>query len=199
VLAGLSLSDDRPVGKPELRTDRLVLVPQTLGAARALVEGRDVGLPLAVGYPHADTLDGLRMHVEHGGPDDGGWFVTLAQDGRVIGDCGTHGWVDDTGRVEIGYGLAAPFRGRGFGTEAVRAMVGWLCAQPEVRELTASVELGNDASRRLLARLGFTEPNPHDHYGVDHALVVFRPCDLPKEVLGSGAEGGDGGEDGGPG
>ena len=29
-----------------------------------------------------------------------------------------------TGRVEIGYGLAAPFRGRGFGTELVGALVG---------------------------------------------------------------------------
>lgn len=141
--------------RPQLRTERLVLVPQTREAGLALLEGRDCGLPLAEGYPHADSLDGLRMYVEHGGPDDGGWFVTLAEDGRVVGDCGTLGWTDEQGRVEIGYGLAAPFRGRGLGTEAVRVLADWVAAQPGVRTVTASVEVGNEASRRLLERLGF--------------------------------------------
>ena len=141
--------------RPQLRTERLVLVPQTREAALALLEGRDCGLPLAEGYPHADTLDGLRMYVEQGGPDDGGWFVTLAEDGRVVGDCGTLGWTDEQGRVEIGYGLAAPFRGRGLGTEAVRVLADWVATQPGVRTVTASVAVGNEASRRLLERLGF--------------------------------------------
>ncbi len=110
-------------GRPRLTTTRTVLVPQSLDAARALLAGEDPGLPLADGYPHADSLDAMRMYVEHGGPDDGGWFVTLADDGRVVGDCGTFGPPDDEGRVEVGYGLAAPFRGRGLGTEAVGALV----------------------------------------------------------------------------
>lgn len=154
--------------RPTLRTDRLVLVPQTRDAALALLAGTDCGLPLAEGYPHADTLDGLRMYVEHGGPDDGGWFVTLSEDGRVVGDCGTLGWVDDDGRVEIGYGLAAPFRGRGLGTEAAGALADWVAAQPEVRVVTASVEVGNEASRRLLERLGFVLTGERDrHWQLD--------------------------------
>ena len=150
--------------RPTLRTDRLVLVPQTLAAARSLLAGGDGGLALAEGYPHADTLDGLRMLAEHGGPDDGGWFVTLAEDGRVVGDCGTLGWVDDAGRVEIGYGLAAPFRGRGLGTEAVRALADWVGAQPGVSAVIASVEVGNEPSRRLLDRLGFVLTGEADRH-----------------------------------
>lgn len=149
--------------RTELLTRRLVLVPQTLAATRALVEGTDPGLVLAEGYPHADTLDGLRLAAAGGG-EDGGWFITVRepdaangsqQIGSVIGDCGTKGWVDEAGQVEIGYGLAAPWRGRGFGTEAVEALVGWLLLQPDVRRVVAEVELGNSASRRLLERLGF--------------------------------------------
>ena len=133
-----------------------MLLPQTLEAARALLAGDDAGLPLADGYPHADTFDALRMFVENGSTDDyGGWFVTLA-DGRVIGDCGTIGWTDQDGRVEIGYGLAAPYRGKGYGTEAVRVLADWVAAQPGVTAVTADVEVGNNASRRLLERLGFT-------------------------------------------
>jgi len=160
------------VTRPELRTDRLLLVPQTMDAARALLDGEDCGLPLAEGFPHADTFDALRMWVQHGGPDDGGWFVTLAEDGRVIGDCGTHGPVDDAGTVEIGYGLAAPFRGRGFGTELVGALSGWLAAQPSVRVVTASVEVGNEPSRRLLDRLGFVLTGEVDrHWQFELAAV----------------------------
>ena len=161
--------------KPTLRTERLVLVPQTIEQARALLAGEDSGLELAPGYPHADTLDGLGMWVEHGGPDDGGWFVTLAGDGRVVGDCGTHGPADDEGRLEIGYGLAGPSRGRGLGTEAVRAMADWLAAQPGVRALTAEVEVGNEASRRLLERLGFTLTGTADgHWQLE------RPTTAPR-------------------
>lgn len=158
--------------RPVLTSGRVVLIPQTLDAAKALLEGTDPGLPLGEGYPHADTMDALRMFVEHGGPDDGGaysggWFVTLAEDGRVIGDCGTFGPPAEDGRVEIGYGLAGPFRGRGFGTEAVRTLVDWLVAQDEVRTVTASVEVGNEPSRRLLATLGFAlvaESDGHWHF-----------------------------------
>ena len=155
---------------PDLRSERLVLVRQTREAVLALLSGEDCGLLLAEGYPHADTLDGLRLGVEHGDPDwsqQGGWFVTLKEDGRVIGDCGTHGGVDDEGRVEIGYGLAAPWRGRGYGTEAVTALVDWSAGRPGVRVVEASVEVGNETSRRLLSRLGFTlvdTANSHWHF-----------------------------------
>lgn len=154
-----------------LRTERLVLVPQTRAAAAALLDGRDCGLPLADGYPHADTVDGLRMFVEHGGDDDGGWFATLADDGRVVGDCGTLGWADDSGRVEIGYGLAAPYRGAGLGAEMVGALAGWVAAQPGVRVVTASVEVGNEPSRRLLDRLGFGLVAERDgHWQLERAV-----------------------------
>jgi RimJ/RimL family protein N-acetyltransferase len=145
-----------PAGHPSLTTERLVLLPQTLESARAVLAGDDPGLPLADGYPHADTFDALRMFVEHATSDaEGGWFVTLA-DGRVIGDCGTLGWADPQGHVEIGYGIAAPYRGKGYGTEAVRALADWVAAEPGVTAVTAAVEVGNIASRRLLERLGFT-------------------------------------------
>jgi RimJ/RimL family protein N-acetyltransferase len=147
-----------PGERPRLVTARLELVPQSLAAVRALVEGENSGLPLAEGYPHADTIDGLRLAATHAADDAalGGWFVVRSADGAVIGDCGAKGAVDERGRVEIGYGLSASFRRQGYAAEAVAALVGWLGTQPGVRAVTAEVEVGNDASRRLLERLGFT-------------------------------------------
>jgi len=141
---------------PTLRTARLELIPLTAAAVHALLVGEDAGFPVAEGYPHPDSYEALRMAASApGGGTDAGWFIALRETGAVIGDCGTKGWVDDRGCVEIGYGLAAPSRGRGFGTEAVAAFTDWLLEQPGVRAVVAEVEVGNLASRRLLERVGF--------------------------------------------
>jgi RimJ/RimL family protein N-acetyltransferase len=82
-----------------------------------------------------------------------GWLISLG--GRIIGDCGTFGWPDHSGEVEIGYGLAEPYRGQGYGTEAVQGLCGWLSVHAGARRITADVLDVNVASRRLLTKLGF--------------------------------------------
>ncbi len=122
---------------------------------RALSAGQDPGLPLAEGYPLASSLAAMQLVVEHGDEAHLGWFLVLAEDGQVVGDCATKGWVDEAGAVEIGYSLAPGHRRRGLGTEAVTVLVAWLRGHPEVRTVVADVDEGNVASQRLLARLGF--------------------------------------------
>jgi RimJ/RimL family protein N-acetyltransferase len=88
-------------------------------------------------------------------------MVTL--DETVIGDCGTHGSADETGVIEIGYGLAQPFRGRTYGTELVGAMTEWLLARPGIRAVRASTLADNAASRRILEKNGFSLTGYDDH------------------------------------
>jgi RimJ/RimL family protein N-acetyltransferase len=134
-----------------IATARLLLVPVARETAQAVLSGELGGLRVADGWPHEDSLDGLRLAVEH---DATCWFVT--HDGVVIGDCGTHGPPDDRGNVEIGYGLAPPARGSGFGTELVAGLCHWLLEQPEVvRVVAREVEVDNVPSRRALERAGF--------------------------------------------
>jgi RimJ/RimL family protein N-acetyltransferase len=135
-----------------LVTERLVLEPIAREVAEAVVAGDLSGLRVGEGWPHADTVDGLGMAVRHGHAP--GWFVTLG--GEIIGDCGTHGPPDDAGDVEIGYGLAAPYRGRGYGNELVAAASAWLMSRPGVRRVVAREVLAdNMPSRRALERAGF--------------------------------------------
>lgn len=136
-----------------IHTARLVLVPVGAAAAAAVVAGDLSGVAAGAGWPHTDTLDGLRLGLEHG--TDLGWFVTL--DGLVVGDCGTHGTPDSSGAVEIGYGLAGAYRGRGLGTELCRALTAWLLGRPDVRRVVACTHAAaNPASRRVLEKSGFT-------------------------------------------
>jgi RimJ/RimL family protein N-acetyltransferase len=140
-----------------LETPRLVLEPVTVTFARAVLAGDLSGVTAAPGWPHADTLDALRPYAEHGSDDvPGPWLVSVREPRVLIGECGWYAPPGDGGEVEVGYGLAASARGNGYGTEAVRALVGWVAAQPGVHRIVANVEAGNTPSRRLLERLGFT-------------------------------------------
>jgi RimJ/RimL family protein N-acetyltransferase len=134
-----------------IATHSLVLEPLSVDGARAIAAGDISGVRPGRGWPHADTADGIRIALTRGHAP--GWLVTL--DGLVIGDCGTHGDPDDHGDIELGFGLAAPYRGRGYGTEVAQALSGWLVAQPDVRRVIGRVELANAPSRRALERAGF--------------------------------------------
>lgn len=148
---------------PRLVGPRVALVPVTLPVARAAMSEDGLAAALAVhglrpgsGWPHADSADALRPLAEHGGrDDDGGWLVCV--DGEVVGDCGWRGGPDTLGDVLLGYGIAAPARGQGLGTEAVAVLCAWAESRPGARRLVADVLPGNEPSLRLLRRLGFVE------------------------------------------
>lgn len=148
-------------GQQAVRTPRLDLDPLPQGPARALLAGSRDAVPSADGWPHADSLVVVRAAVELGWPI---WLVYLRKSGQVIGECGLKGWADDTGSVEIGYGFAEPFRGQGYGREAVGGILGWLARTGYAREVLAEVAAGNVASRRLVAALGFVEGEARGGY-----------------------------------
>lgn len=135
-----------------IRTERLVLEPVTAEVARAVVDGTADAPAAAKGWPGPETLDALRLALEHDG--DAGWFIV--RDGVVVGECGTHGPPDSGGVVEIRYGVASSARGAGVASEACAGLTDALLARPGVRAVAASTSAaGNPASRRVLERCGF--------------------------------------------
>ena len=105
-----------------LVSDRLRLERLGVARARALVAGDFSGVDAAPGWPHDDTLDGVRIEAEHAESDDQtGFLVVLVATGQVIGDAGWKGGPDEDGVAEIGYGLAAPSRGQGPRLQAARS------------------------------------------------------------------------------
>jgi RimJ/RimL family protein N-acetyltransferase len=135
----------------EITVGQLVLQPLTPAQARDIVDSDRLPEPLHAGdgWPHADSYDGLRSATA----DSYAWLITLER--MVIGDCGTHGAADEDGNIEIGYGLAEPYRHRGYGGAIVPPLTAWLLARPEVRRVVAGTEPGNRPSYRVLERAGF--------------------------------------------
>jgi RimJ/RimL family protein N-acetyltransferase len=74
----------------------------------------------------------------------------------VVGYSGV-AWFDFEGarRLEFGYRLVPEARGRGYATEAGRAVLA-LAAETFRGELLAMIDPTNSASRRVIAKLGFT-------------------------------------------
>ena len=75
---------------------------------------------------------------------------------RLIGGVGLHPvHDDDSGEVEIGYWLTPEAWGRGYATEAGRAMLGMARYAVGIRRLVGRHALDNPASGNVLRKLGF--------------------------------------------
>ena len=111
-------------------------------------------------YPLEGTLEGLTWmlaaHEAMGGPDPQSpwWSYQLVVDGRVVGDIGFHGPLDDQQQVTIGYQVVPSVQGRGVATAAC-AMLVRLAWSAGARRLLASTDPDNVASQQVLRRNGF--------------------------------------------
>lgn len=158
------------VTDPPIRTARLELPALTVAQYDRLMAGdrEAVGRELHAEIGEAWLADaawliGLRRRQIEEHPDHRPWLIRpiirrepdAARE--VIGYVNFHAPPDDQGIAEIGYALLPAWRGRGYAIEAVAGALAWALEDPRVRTLRASVAPDNDASRRLVARLGFVQ------------------------------------------
>jgi len=153
------------VGEPDATGPGVTLVAVDADRTRDALAGDLGGWRAGRGWPHDDTVHAFAF-TEIGGRT---WLV-VDDSGVVVGEAGTKGPPSSRGAVEIGYGLAAPSRGRGIGTAAVRALVELLRRDPAIAVVEADVALDNLASQRLLERVGFSCVGSDDrelHYALE--------------------------------
>ncbi len=107
--------------------------------------------------PDVETLAARHRYLEARRSPDGSemwlnWGVLFG--GALIGF--VQATVSAEQRITLAYFIAKPYWGRGFATDAVRAMVAYLDASFPDAEIVASVDDRNTASFKLLRRLGLT-------------------------------------------
>jgi RimJ/RimL family protein N-acetyltransferase len=81
------------------------------------------------------------------------WAITL--DSAVIGTCGTYAWEQSDRHVDIGYHIVPAQWGKGYATEAARAMIRWCFEHLDVHRVQADCTDGNLGSERVLLKCGF--------------------------------------------
>ncbi len=144
-----------------ISADRVLLQELDAAGAADIVAGRVLpGQAWAEGYPLEGTKVAAGMVVRlvrSGGyrPGFGMYQIVDRMSGQVVGDVGFHSSPDESGSVEIGYGLVPGHRGKGLATEAVRALAAWAFRQTGVAELRAETDVHHAASHGVLVRAGF--------------------------------------------
>ena len=96
----------------------------------------------------------VRARYEQG--EEMHWGITLKGKDSLIGTCG-YSWHLGPQFGAIGYDLVRLYWKQGIMTEAVQALLRFGFEVRNLHRVEARVRLGNDASMRLLQRLGFQE------------------------------------------
>jgi [ribosomal protein S5]-alanine N-acetyltransferase len=83
------------------------------------------------------------------------WGITLPSSDSLIGMCGNYGWDRENRYVDIGYHILPSQWGKGYATEAARAIIGWTFDHFDVHRIQADCTDGNIGSERVLLKCGF--------------------------------------------
>jgi len=137
--------------------EAVVLRPIRRDVASALLEGRQpAGLVFADGYPSEFSLEVMDLLAgpRAATPDGEGFhpcFVVRKEDDVVVGEIGCS---RSGPTARVGYSIVASCQGRGYATDALRALLMSLRADPRVGQITAETPVAHGASRRVMEKAG---------------------------------------------
>lgn len=164
-------------GVTEIEAGRLVLRQVGTEQARVLLSGgTPAGLRFAEGYPSRFTLEVMERVVagDELGPY-GPYFMIRRSDGAVIGEIGC-GVAEGSDTGHVGYSVVEPCWGQGYASEALRALLAHVLAQPGVRRVVALTLVEHRASRRVMEKAGmrYVEQRSGVEDGEQVELVVYE-------------------------
>jgi ribosomal-protein-alanine N-acetyltransferase len=147
-----------------ITTDRLTLVPLTIQQLEAYLDGAQEldGRPVSRTILTDQLRRAIGMKIERMTAADEAdrlwltyWLIVVGEDGFGAGMAGFKGIPDEAGEVEIGYGIDPVVQGKGYMTEAVRALIAWAFEDERCRSVIApDTERSNASSTRVLEKAG---------------------------------------------
>ena len=161
-----------------IRTKRLDLLPATPRTLKAELEGNAafenaIGARVPDNWPpelYDEQAINWTINALENNPEMHGWstnYVVERGDTRVVaGIAGYKGPPGDDGTVEIGYGLLDQFRGKGYATEASRALIERAFNDSHVQRVIAQTYPHLTASINVMQRCGMTYGGEVEEPGV---------------------------------
>ncbi len=135
----------------ELQTERLALVLRSTEEVQAWAASLDAATRAEISPDWLAQLGAAP--AAH--PWTHGFEMRRRADGAVVGSCAFKGPPDAEGAVEIAYGVAPEHEGKGYATEAARALTDYAFASGLARTVRAHTLPEGAASMRVLAKCGF--------------------------------------------
>ncbi len=149
-----------------IQVDQFELIPATPEFLRMLVArdfssaGALLNVFVEPGWPHdEEATQGLAWHLRalEREPNELPWRIRLivgCSSRAVIGSINLKGVPDESGTVEIGWGVSEQYRRQGVATRATKAVIEWVFAQGGVKRVIARIPPENKASIRVAERMG---------------------------------------------
>lgn len=134
-----------------ITTRRLRITPMSDEELRGLIEATN-DEDLAGAY--REMLDGCEKHPESRLLSTAWKIEEKKAPGKRIGDACFKG-APKAGHVEIGYGMEPGYEGKGYMTEAARALTDWALRQKDVYFVDAETAPENKQSQNVLEKIGF--------------------------------------------
>jgi RimJ/RimL family protein N-acetyltransferase len=155
---------------PMIETERLLLrgaTPGDVDAWAALFEDADVRrylpkFPQSIRERAALHIQWCNAAWDQQPQTDVSWMIALKQTRELIGRCGC-GTLEGSNEAEVIYTLGKPYWGRGYATEATRAVIRYGLEHFPWDPITACIFPANSASRRVLEHLGFVYERDVDY------------------------------------
>ena len=103
------------------------------------------------------------------------WILVRKADGVPMGTCGFHCWNREQASSDVGYDMQEAYRGQGYMTEAMSAILAFARETMGLRYLMACIYPQNEPSVKLARRLGFL---PTGEIRMEH----FRGQEIPHDL-----------------
>lgn len=150
-----------------IETANLRLIPCELQHFEAILEDekqleRMLGITVLddwYNFPGVSGIQAMRFGYEYlkANPDALGWWTYLfihVRDNVLLGPGGYKGKADESGMVEIGYGIAPAYRCRGLATEAAQGLIDYAFSHADIKMVDAHTLAEPNASTRVLEKVG---------------------------------------------
>lgn len=117
------------------------------------------------------------------------WMIEDRETSKVIGTCGFLAYEQEHHRTELGYDLSSAYWGKGIMKEVASCIIQFGFEQMKLNKIEAKIEPDNQASIRLVEKLGFVQEGllrqheyEHGAY-VDLAIFALLQSEYTAEIL----------------
>lgn len=167
-----------------ITTERLVLRrPKSSDAAAKFEYGHDPEVARYMDWPLTENLGDAAASIERAvsgweSGDEYAWVITVKPDDRAVGNVACR--VRDHA-VDLGFVIGRSSWGRGYATEAAKAVLDWAATLEGVVRIWATCDVENTASIRVLEKIGMSQEGtlrrsivrPNLAPGVPRDAIIF--------------------------
>lgn len=125
-------------------------------------------LPNEAPYSNAQQQDYLNKRIAHWQNHDFGTFIIVFKDNpeMKLGFVGTE-YAPNPGFVDIRFGISTEHEGKGFVTEAAKALIRWFFENTDFKKLYGVSMADNIGSKTILSKIGMTPESGIDLYNCE--------------------------------